>query len=65
MALDSSVGAPNDVDSLLAVVDHGSGVGSRTGNDGDNTLAVVDIPGSETNSIAPSNVWRPLNENYC
>ena len=56
MASDPSIGTCNDVDSLLAVVDNGSGVGPSTCNDGDNALAVAGSPGLETNSIAQSNV---------
>ena len=60
MASDPSVGTCNDVDSLLAVVDHGSGAGPSTCNNGDNALAVVDSPGLEINSITQSNVWPPF-----
>ena len=60
MASDLSIDACNDVDSLLAVVDNGSGAGPSTGNDGDNALAVAGSPGLKTNSIAQSNVCPPL-----
>ena len=64
MASDPSIGACDDVDSLLAVTNDGSGAEPSIYNNGDNTLAVVDSPGLETNDIAQSSVCRPLINNY-
>ena len=65
MASDPSVGACNDVNPLLAIIDHGSDAGLSTCNNGDDAPAVVGSPGLETNSIAQSNVCTPLNDNHC
>ena len=64
MASDPSFSACNNVDPLLAVEDESS-EGDSTCNNGDNALAVVTSPGSETNSIAQSNVCPPLKNEHC
>ena len=59
MASDPSVSACNDLNAIFAVVNHGSGAGPGTCNNGNNALAVVVPPRLETNSITQSNVCPP------
>ena len=65
MAFDPSISARNDMDSLSTLVARGSAVGPSICDSGDETLAVIDSPELETNSITQSNVCPPLNNNHC
>ena len=59
MASDPSLSTCNNVDAVLTVVNLGSSAGPGICNNGDDGLAVVVPPGSETNRITHSSVCPP------